>query len=574
MTETVLSAQEEAIQSGKKTVHGTATDRVLRLYEAIHPNQPPRVTLDRAVLFTESFKETEGQPIVLRWAKALKHFAEKAPVSIFDDELIVGRPNTWLGRWALVYPELDGSNIDAGVEMFRRLEGKPGYVIVTDEDKKVIDEVLIPYWAGRDYATAFHAAMPEETRFICYGPDPKNTVMMTGVVLPSAIMRHSQQWTPDFSKILTRGVKGIKEEAQAKLAALSDPHDALGKKPFLDAVVITCDAMTAWSRRYAQLARDMAAKEGNPQRKQELQEIADVCDWVPENPARTLREALQAQWWGQIFNRVELTSSAMGQGRMDQYLLPYYRKDLAEGRIREESATELFQCLWLNMVQAVEIKMNEFAAAGTEGFSKFEDVCLGGQTPDGRDATNELSYLILESTRAVPLTTPEPVGRIHSGTPDRFLHLIAETNKDGRGQPKVVNDELIVPFYLANGALIKEALDWCGSGCCENRLINRETHITGGGVVNYGVVIEFTFRNGRLKVFKDLKFGLETGDPRTWTSFDQVWDAFCKQLEHLLRHCLIQQHVALATKGAWFGSPHTSMLHDLAMAECRDLHTH
>jgi isethionate sulfite-lyase len=170
-----LSGQEQAIESGQKIIHGTATERVLRLYEAIHPSHPPRVTLERAVLFTETFKETEGQPLVLRWAKALKNFAEKVPVTIFDDELLVGRPNTWLGRWAIVYPELDGGIMAAGVEMFRKLKGKVGEVIVTDEDKKIVDEVLTPYWAGRDYATAFHREMPEETRFMIYGPDPASS---------------------------------------------------------------------------------------------------------------------------------------------------------------------------------------------------------------------------------------------------------------------------------------------------------------------------------------------------------------------------------------------------------------
>lgn len=573
-TAPVLSAQEEAIQGGKKTLHDGVTDRVLRLFEAIHPNHPPRVALERAVLFTESFKETEGQPLVLRWAKSLLRFAEKAPVCIFDDELIVGRPNTWLGRWAIVYPELDGSTMPAGVEMFRNLKGKPGEVVVTEDDKKVIDEVLTPYWAGRDYGTVFHREVPEETRFMIYGPDPKNTVMLTAVVLPSSIMRHSQNWTPDFTKILKRGVKGIREEAQAKLASISEPRDAVYKRPFLEAVIITCDAMTTWSRRYAEVARDMAAKEQESRRKKELQEIAEVCDWVPENPARTFREAIQAQWWGQMFNRIEQTSSAMGQGRMDQYLWPYYQKDRAEGKLTKESATELLQCLWLNMVQCVEIKLNPVAAAGTEGFSKFEDVCLGGQTPEGLDATNELSYLILESTRALQITCPEPCIRIHANTPDRFLHAVAETIKDGKGFPKLLNDEMVIPFYLANGATMKEALDWNISGCCENRIPNRETNVTGNGAVNYGSAVEMTFRNGRLKVLKDLPFGVETGDPRNWASYDQVWEAFCKQLEHLGRHSLIQQYVALRVKPTCFAAPATSMLHDLAMAERRDLHTH
>ena len=237
--------------------------------------------------------------------------------------------------------------------------------------------------------------------------------------------------------------------------------------------------MTTWSRRYAQLARELAAKEQNPPRKQELLEIADVCEWVPENPARTFREALQAEWWGQMFNRIEQTSCAMGQGRMDQYLWPFYQKDMAEGRITKESAMELLHCLWLNMAQCVEIKLNPVTAAGAEGFAKFEDVCLGGQTPDGKDATNDLTHLILESTRGLQLTCPEPCIRIHANTPDSLLHHVAEVIKDGKGFPKLLNDEMVVPFYLANGASLKEALDWSISGCCENRLPNRETNVTG-----------------------------------------------------------------------------------------------
>ena len=573
-TAQTLSAQEQAIESGKKVVHGTATDRVLRMYEAIRGYGPPRVTLDRAVLFTESFKETENQPLVLRWAKALKHFAEKSPVAIFPDELIVGRPNTWLGRWGIVYPELDGSVMPAGVDMFRKNKGKPGEVTVTDEDVKIINEVLTPYWAGKDYATNFIRSLPEETRFMMYGPDPSNLIMMTVVVMASSPMRHSQNWTPDFSKILNRGVKGIREEAQTKIAALSEPRDIVYKKPFLEAVIITCDAMTIWSRRYAKLASDTAAKEKDPQRKQELEEIAAVCERVPENPARTFREALQAQWWGQMFNRIEQTSSAMGQGRWDQYLWPFYQKDLAEERITKESATELLHCVWLQMAQCVELKLNPVAAAGTEGFSKFEDVCLGGQTPDGQDATNDLTYLILESTRGLQITCPEPCIRIHARTPDRLLHYVAEVIKDGKGFPKLLNDEMVIPFYLANGATLKEALDWTISGCCENRLINRETNVTGNGGINYGSVAEMTFRNGKLKVLKDLQFGVQTGDPRSWMSYDDVWKAFCRQLEHMARHALIQQHVALRIKPNYFAAPATSMLHDLAMAECRDLHSH
>ena len=221
---TAFSAQEQAIASGAQSMRGIVSDRVLRLYEGMRAYGPPRVCLERSVLFTEFFKETEHEPLVLRWAKALKRYAEKSSVVILDDELIVGRPNDALGRWGLVYPELDGAVMPAGVEMFRKNKGKVGEVIVTDEDARIINEVLTPYWAGKDYASNFAFSLPESTRFMLYGPDPKNTIMFTCVALATSPMRHSQNWTPDFTKILRRGVKGIREDAQAKLATLTRPR--------------------------------------------------------------------------------------------------------------------------------------------------------------------------------------------------------------------------------------------------------------------------------------------------------------------------------------------------------------
>lgn len=570
----ILSAQEQAIHEGKKVLHGAVSDRVLRMFEAMRAYGPPRVALERSVLFTEAFKENQNDPLVLRWAKALKHYAEKSTVTILDDELIVGRPNTWLGRWAIVYSELDGAIMPAGVKEFKKSKGKIGEVVVTPEDEKIIFDVLTPYWTGRDYASNFHHAMPEETRFLMYGPDPTDILTMTCVVVGTSNQRHSQNWTPDWEKLIKRGCKGIRAEARARLAALEHPHDLIDKKPFLEAVIITCDAMKMWSERYAKRATEMAATEPNPERKAELLRIAEVCNHVPESPARNFHEALQCQWWGQLFNRIEQTSCSMGQGRMDQYLQPYYQKDLAAGRITKESAQELLQCVWLHMSQVTEIKMNPVAAAGTEGFSQFCDVCLGGLVADGRDATTELSYVILESVRPLQITSPDLCVRVHENTPERFLHAVVDTIKDGKGYPKLVNDESLIPMYLAASATRKEANDYVISGCCEHRLINRESNVTANGGINFGSVTEMTFRNGRLKVWKDLKFGIETGDPRQWTSFDQAWKAFLAQLEHLVRHALIQQYVALKMAGNYFASPQTSMLSDVAMENCRDLHTH
>lgn len=573
-----LSAQEAAIVGGKEALYGTVTDRVLRMFETIRQSYQPRVTLERAIYFTESFKTTEGQPLVLRWAKALKHIAENIPVTIFPGELIVGRPNTWFGRYTLVYPELDGSIMKQGAESFMAAElaGKPDAVHVTAEDRKIIDEVLFPYWNGRDFTPHFVHALPPDSRLMSFGPDPNNIgVMQTLVVLSSSTMRHSQNWVIDWGKLMARGCKGIREEAQAKLAALDHPRDIVFKKPFYEAVVITCDALSLWARRYAKLAGEMAAKEGDPQRRKELEDIAAACDWAPENPARTFREAIQVQWFAQLFSRLEeMVGGQICQGRYDQIFYPYYQKDLAEGRITPEAARELFQCLWLNMMQSVESQMSPAAAAGREGFSHHETVTIGGQTADGLDATNELSYIVLESTRPLKCSYPELAARIHANTPDKFLHAVADAIKDGKGSPKLLNDEFQISFFLSHGIEMREALDYAASGCTESRLPNRETGKTGNSAINYGAVVEMTLRDGRMKFFKDLQFGLATGDPRTFAAYEELWNAFRAQLLNCVKHIMIQVYTALALKPQYIAAPFCSMLHDLAMAHGRDLHTH
>src|SRR5512136_2485015 len=356
----VLSAQEQAIVDGKKVLHGTVTDRVLRLFEAVRSYGPPRVALERAIYFTESFKATEGQPLVWRWAKALQHIAENISVAIFDDELIVGRPNTWFGRYSLVFPELDGTIMKAGAEAFIAAKGAPDAVVVTDEDKKIIDEVLFPYWNGKDFTPNFVKALPPETRAMNFGRDPENVgTKQTFVLINTSTMRHSQNWVIDFEKMLKRGCKGLREEAQARLAALEHPRDLAYRKPFYEAAIITCDALSLLARRYSELAAKMAASEKDPKRKKELEELSAICAWVPENPARTLREAVQAQWFTQLFSRLEeMVGGQVNQGRMDQYLYPIYKKDIEEGRITPDGAQELFQCLWLHIMQSIESQMS------------------------------------------------------------------------------------------------------------------------------------------------------------------------------------------------------------------------
>jgi formate C-acetyltransferase len=572
---TVLTPQEERIykeQTGtldyKQMQKGR--ERVYKILNDIR-HTVPWISVDRARLFTESFKETEGQPIVLRWAKALKHIVENIPVYIGENDLIVGRADGRPGRHGLIYPELDGSFLDKAID--RLTTGRTSYRI-TEEDVRVIKEEIAPYWKGRTFHELLYAALPEETRKLIF--DSENIFIQRYVVTQTASIRNSLQWVHDYEKVLKRGFGDLKREAEEKLAALDplNPKDTVEKKPFLEAAIMACEAVITFAKRYAQLAASMAEREKDEQRKSELLEIARVCQWVPENPARTFHEAVQSVWLTQVVSRLEQCIGAVvGNGRMDQYLYPYYKKDLEEGRITEEGALELLEHLWVNMAQFVNLKVSPAGAAFTEGYSHWEALTIGGKTRDGRDATNELSYLILRSKREFPLNYPDLAARIHAQSPDKFLYEVSETIKEGSGFPKLLNDEEIIPLLLAKGASIEEANDYCASGCSEVRMVNRDTYTSPCAWVNLGAVLEMALNDGKIKAFNNEQVGPRTGDPRNFGTFDELWQAYLKQQEFVLKHTFIQQYVVDTLRPKYFAAPMASVLHDLCMKECKDLHS-
>lgn len=564
----VFTAQELRLNGELKN---GGTPRTLRMFEGVRTTIP-RMSVQRAFLFTESFKQTERQPIVLRWAKALKHIAENIDVYIDPDELIVGRPVEFGGRHAVLYPELDGAFLAETIEKYR--SAKIAVATITDEDAEKIPAIA-EYWKGKCYTEGYVDALPEETRTIIFGPDRKNYYRQNQSISQSATARSSQNWVVDYGVVLRMGFKGLKEEAEKKLAMLKNPAEIVEKGPFLKAMIMTCDSVIMLSNRYAKLAFDMAKKEAKKSRKAELEDISRICAWVPENPPRTFHEAVQAHWFTQVFIRLEqLIGGQIGNGRMDQLLQPFYKKDIDEGRITREEAIELLQCEWVHLSEGLHIRTLPLSIKNTQGFIHFEPVTLGGKTPDGRDATNEMSYLILDSIRSWPSNYPEVAVRIHSRTPDRFLHAACEVIKEGKGIPKLLNDEEIIPFYIAHGVSIEESNDYAASGCIESRLPNRENHVTGNGQINYGAAIEQTLRDGKYKKTGDLQVGAKTGDPRMFKTYDALWSAFCSQLEHMVKHIMIQQNVANNIKSSYFAAPLTSMLHKLAREQCKDLNTH
>jgi formate C-acetyltransferase len=379
----------------------------------------------------------------------------------------------------------------------------------------------------------------------------------------------------DYEKVLKKGFKGLRKDAEERLQALDpfSPVDNVEKKPFLEAIVTLCDAIVIWAKRHARLAADMAAKEKDPQRKAELTEIARICDKVPEHPAATFHEAVQSQWFVQMFSRIEQkTGTIISNGRMDQYLYPYYKKDMDEGRLTEEKAIELLELMWVSMAQFIDLYISPAGGAINEGYAHWEAVTIGGQTKDGRDATNELSYLFLKSKREFPMHYPDLAARIHSRSPERFLWEISETIKEGSGFPKLINDEEVVPLYLSKGATFEEVLDYAVSGCAEARMPNRDTYTSGCAYINFAAALEMTLYNGKMKKYGDEQIGLQTGDPREFKTWEEFWNAYLAHQTDFIKHAFIQQHHIIRLRAQHFAVPLASALHDLCMEHCLDLH--
>jgi len=434
--------------------------------------------------------------LVLRWAKALAHIAANITIYIDDHQLLAGRCGCQ-GRYGILYPELDGDFLDIAVKDLPTRQSSPA--TITPGDAQVVVEEIAPYWKGKTYHEALNAALPPEVHALTYD-DPEGLISRF-IVNETSSFRSSIQWVHDYEKILKRGFNGIKREAQDLLARLDpfSPTDNCEKKPFLEAVVIVSDAIVLWAGRHAEKARAMAKKEKDPARKKELELMAKHCAHVPGNPARTFHEAAQSQWFVQMFSRLEQkTGTTISNGRMDQYFYPFYKKDLKEGRITEEQALELLECMWVGMAQFIDMYISPTGGAFNEGYAHWEAVTVGGQTPDGRDATNDLTYLILRSKREFPLHYPDLAGRIHTRAPERYLWEVAETIKEGSGFPKLINDEEIVPLYVSKGASFEEAYDYAVSGCTEARMPNRDTYTSGGAYINLSAAKGLAVYNGRV----------------------------------------------------------------------------
>lgn len=569
MTEKILSIQEQRIEEEIRThkpVYGS-NNRATRLLERIKGTKP-QIDIERGLYFTQSFQETEGQPLNLRWAKALYHYAKNATIYLEEGQLLVGRGGK-LGRYGVLYPELDGDILGDAIEKLPGRETSP--FGISEEDARIVKEQIQPYWIGKTYHEDLVKAFPKKTKILTYNEDGTSRF----IVNETSSFRSSIQWVHDYEIILKIGFAGIKKEAREKLAALDEDSavDTMEKKPFLEATILVCDAIVLWANRHAELAEKQAAETKDAARKKELETIAANCRRVPEFPPENFYQAIQSQWFVQMFSRIEQkTGTVISNGRMDQYLYPYYRKDIDAGIITRDQVQELFESMWVAMSEYVDLYLSEAGGAFNEGYAHWEAVTIGGVDKDGRDAVNELTYLLLKSKRDFPLNYPDLAARIHTLSPKKYLYEVAETIKEGSGFPKLINDDEVIPLLLAKGARLDEAYDYSVSGCSECRMPNRETYTSPCAYINFAAALEMTIYNGKMIKYGDEQIGLKTGDPENFETFEAFFQAYLKQQRYFIRHAFVQQHEIIRLRAGHFATPLGSSLHQLCRENMIDLH--
>lgn len=568
LKEVVLSPQEERIEKGTELENiGTRIEKILEGFK----NEKPKIDIERAKFFTESFKQTEGEPLILRWSKALLHYAKNSTVYIDDNSLIVGRSG-YKGRYGILYPELDGDFLDEAIKSLPQRVTSP--FDISDEDAQIVINEISPYWKGKTFHEALAKGIPNETIKLTYNPE--NLSDSRFIVNETASFRSSIQWVHDYEKVLKIGFNGIKKEALDKLKELDgfSPVNNTEKIPFLNAIINVSDAIIIWAQRHGDLAKELADKESDNIRKGELEKIAEICYHVPANPARNFHEALQSQWFTQMFSRIEQkTGTIISNGRMDQYLYSYYKKDVEDGILDDEKVLELLGCVWTSMAQFIDLYLSATGGAFNEGYAHWEAVTIGGQTKEGLDATNELTYLFLQSKREFPLNYPDLAARIHTRAPKRYLYEVAETIKEGSGFPKLINDEEVIPLLLSKGASLEEAYDFAVSGCAEARMPNRDTYTSPCAYINFAAAVEMTLYNGKMKKYGDESLGVETGNPENFKSFDEFFNAYLIQQKNFLKHAFIQQHEIIRLRQEHFAAPLASSLHKLCLENYKDIHS-
>ena len=493
------------------------SSRITRLVDHLYAKMP-EIESYRAKLITESYKETEDQPIITRRAKAFSHILHNIPIIIRDEELIVGS-NSIAPRGCQTFPEFSFQWLEDELDTVETRIADPFYI--SEQAKADLREVH-KYWKGKttsELATAYMA--PEAIRAIDHNIFTPGNYFYNGV----------GHVTVKYWEVLEIGYEGIMAKAQAELDHCNvGDGDYAERSRFLEAVIMSCQAVIDYANRYAKLALEMAEKCTDPQRKAELLVIASNCSKVPAKGAANFWEACQSFWFVQQLLQMESSGHSISPGRFDQYMYPYYKKDIESGAITRTAAQELIDCIWVKLNDLNKVR-DAASAEGFAGYSLFQNLIVGGQNKDGEDVTNDLSFMCIEASMHVHLPAPSLSIRVWNGSPHDLLIKAAELTRTGIGLPAYYNDEVIIPALQNRGLSLADAREYNIIGCVEPQKAGKTEGWHDAAFFNMCRPLELVFANG---MDQGEMVGIPTGDVTKMETFDEFYDAYKKQMEYCI----------------------------------------
>ena len=493
------------------------SSRIPKLIEALYAKMPV-IESARAKLITESYKATEGQPVITRRAEAFAHILRNIPIIIRDNELIVGS-STIAPRGCQTFPEFSYQWLEDELDTVATRTADPFYI--AEETKAELREVH-KYWKGKtssELATSYMA--PEAIKAIEHNIFTPGNYFYNGV----------GHVTVKYEEVLAIGYKGIIDKARAELEKCQVGDGNYAKKShFLNAVIVSCQAVIEYAERYAELASQMAAECTDPVRKQELLQISENCSRVPANGATSFYEACQSFWFVQQLLQVESSGHSISPGRFDQYMYPYYKADIDKGVITREAAQELLDCIWVKLNDLNKVR-DAASAEGFAGYSLFQNLIVGGQDKYGNDVTNDLSVMCILASMHVHLPMPSLSIRVWNGSPHELLIKAAELTRTGIGLPAYYNDEVIIPALQNRGLTLEDAREYNIIGCVEPQKAGKTDGWHDAAFFNMCRPLELVFFNG---MDKGELVGIQTGDVTKMTTFEEFFDAYKKQMEYCI----------------------------------------
>ena len=507
---------------------GSLTERMKAFREEVL-EEKPYIDAERAVIATQCYEANKNQPRVMMRALMLKAILEKMSVYIEDKTLLAGNQAT-KNRNAPIFPEYTMEFVINELDLFEKRDGDVFYI--TEETKKQLREIE-PFWNNNNLRARGEALLPEEV----------SVFMETGVFgMEGKLNAGDAHLAVNYKRVLEEGLRGYEERTLAMKNALdlADP-EAIDKYVFYKAVLIVIDAARSFAQRYSALAEELAAKEADPARKKELQEMSRICSRVPYEPASSFREAVQSVWFIQLILQIESNGHSLSYGRFDQYMYPYYIQDIDNGTIKEDEALELLTCLWIKTLTINKVRSQSHTLSSA-GSPMYQNVTIGGQTTDHKDAVNELSFLVLKSVAQTRLTQPNLTVRYHRNLNKHFMDECIEVMKLGFGMPALNNDEIIIPSFINWGVKEEDAYNYSAIGCVETAVPGKWGYrCTGMSYINFPRVLLCTMNNG-VDLTTGKRFTKGYGYFTEMNSYEELLSAWDKTVREMTRYSVIVEN--------------------------------